>query len=197
MIVMLDNGHGGVINGVYQTAGKRSPEWELGVLYEGVFNRKVVKGIIKVLQSLKIPYYHLCPEDTDVSLETRVSRANEFTKKSKVPTYILSIHANAGGGTGWEIFTTIGKTKADDVADVFIKYMKSLPIVHRADLSDGDGDKESNFFILKDSIAPAVLLECAFMDNHNDYVLMNDQKFIDKVIANCVNGIISLYKTSC
>ena len=189
MIVMLDNGHGGVINGVYQTAGKRSPEWELGVLYEGVFNRKVVKGIIKTLQSLKIPYYHLCPEDTDVSLETRVSRANEFTKNSKIPTYLLSIHANAGGGTGWEIFTTVGHTKADDVADVFIKYMKTLSIYNR-------GAKESNFFILKNVVAPAVLLECAFMDNHADYVLMNDPKFIDKIIANCVNGIIELYKKS-
>lgn len=196
MIVMLDNGHGGVIDGVYQTAGKESPDWELGVLYEGVFNRKVIKGIIKTLQLLKIPYFYLCPEDTDVSLKTRVSRANSFTKNSKIPTYVFSIHANAGGGTGWEIFTTVDHTKADDVADVFIKYMKSLTIFHRADYSDKDGDKESNFFILEHSVAPAVLLECAFMDNHSDYILMNDPKFIDKIIANCVNGIIELYKKS-
>ena len=34
--IILDAGHGGMINGKYQTKGKRSPVWEDGsVLYEG------------------------------------------------------------------------------------------------------------------------------------------------------------------
>ena len=36
---LFDNGHGGIIDGVYQTAGKRSPKWEDGTqLFEGEFN---------------------------------------------------------------------------------------------------------------------------------------------------------------
>ena len=47
---ILDNGHGGVIDGVYQTKGKRSPKFENGdVLYEGVFNRRVVKKLSELL----------------------------------------------------------------------------------------------------------------------------------------------------
>ena len=28
--VLIDAGHGGVLNGIYQTAGKRSPVWDDG-----------------------------------------------------------------------------------------------------------------------------------------------------------------------
>ena len=44
---LLDPGHGGFIDGVYQTAGKRSPEFPDGSqLYEGEFNRDVVARIM-------------------------------------------------------------------------------------------------------------------------------------------------------
>lgn len=56
MIVLLDNGNGGLINGEYQTKGKRK-DWGNGqVVYEGEFNRAIVNGIIEQLTDLKIPY---------------------------------------------------------------------------------------------------------------------------------------------
>ena len=52
---LLDPGHGGIIDGVYQTAGKRSPKFPDGsVLYEGEFNRDVVGRIIKLCQDNNI-----------------------------------------------------------------------------------------------------------------------------------------------
>ena len=46
--IILDAGHGGLINGVYQTKGKRSPIWPDGrQLFEGVFNRQIVE-LLKV-----------------------------------------------------------------------------------------------------------------------------------------------------
>ncbi|MBK8079429.1 MAG: hypothetical protein IPK25_03525 [Saprospiraceae bacterium] len=53
--VILDNGHGGVINGIYQTSGKRSPNWNQGILYEGMFNRWVVNRVIEALDRKKNP----------------------------------------------------------------------------------------------------------------------------------------------
>ena len=38
----------------------------------------------------------------------------------------------------------------------------------RGDWSDGDGDWESNFYILKKTSCPAVLTENFFMDNETD-----------------------------
>ena len=66
MIVLLDNGHGGIINNEYQTPGKRSPKWADGSqLFEGEFNRAIVNGIIEELTRLKIPYVNIAPEYRD------------------------------------------------------------------------------------------------------------------------------------
>ena len=79
MIVLLDNGHGGLINGKYQTLGKRKDWGNNGIIYEGEFNRAIVNGIIQELTRLKIPYVNIAPEYWDVRLETRVKRANKYS----------------------------------------------------------------------------------------------------------------------
>ncbi|MCG9704983.1 hypothetical protein [Photobacterium damselae] len=44
-LFILDAGHGGIINGQYQTAGKRSPIWSDGSqLFEGEFKRVSVSS---------------------------------------------------------------------------------------------------------------------------------------------------------
>jgi len=96
MMILRDAGHGGIINGFYQTAGKRSPIWSDGSqLYEGEFNRWVVNGLSERLSSQGIPYVLICPEQRDVSLKTRVNRANAYANQ---PCIYVSVHSNAGGG---------------------------------------------------------------------------------------------------
>jgi N-acetylmuramoyl-L-alanine amidase len=92
--VILDNGHGGVINNVYQTAGKRSPKWSKGVLLEGMFNRWVVNRIIEQLDRKQIPYYHICPEITDTTLEARKNRANKIYTANKNTYITRKYHAS-------------------------------------------------------------------------------------------------------
>ncbi len=168
MIVLLDNGHGGVINSQYQTKGKRSPIWDDGSqLFEGEFNRAIVNGIIQELTKLNISYVNIAPEYWDVRLETRVKRANQYaTKKS----FYLSIHANAGGGKGSEIFTSPGDTKSDKIATIFgNSYKKEFPSkLLRTDFTDGDLDKERRFYVLTKTKMPAILTESFFMDNEEE-----------------------------
>jgi N-acetylmuramoyl-L-alanine amidase len=162
---VIDNGHGGMVNGQYVTAGKRSPVWEDGrQLFEGVFNRKVVRRITELCIKSGIKCTNLVPEEQDISLGERVRRANVLAAKSKC--IFISVHANAGGGTGWEIFTTPALTKSDAIATiVFNSARKFLPTFKmRTDFSDGDPDKESLFYIIKNTNCPAVLTENLFMD---------------------------------
>ena len=168
MIVLLDNGHGGIINGVYQTPGKRSPKWADGSqLFEGEFNRAIVNGIMKELDKLKISYVNIVPELTDVSLAERMTRANAYASKK---CFYLSIHSNAGGGKGSEVFTSVGQTASDKIATIFCEcYKAEFPDrVLRTDTSDGDLDKESNFYVLKNTKMPALLTENFFMDNEDE-----------------------------
>lgn len=165
---LLDNGHG--IN----TPGKRSPKWKDGSqLFEFEFNRDIVKRVAKGLSSLAIPYKILVPEEVDISLGERVRRANAI--KDSI---LISVHANAGGGTGFEIFTSPGETKSDSIATVFCQECeKAFPeFKMRFDHSDGDPDKEAGFYVLTKTKGPAILTENLFMDTESDCkFLMSEQ----------------------
>jgi N-acetylmuramoyl-L-alanine amidase len=164
MLVILDNGHGGLINAEYQTPGKRSPKWNDGSqLYEGEFNRAIVNGLIEELTRLKIPYVNIAPEYNDITLETRVKRANKYPAQN---TFYLSIHSNAGGGTGTEVYSSPGQSKSDRIATIFgEEFQKEFPTEKlRTDFSDGDLDKEQHFYVLTKTNMPAVLTENFFMD---------------------------------
>lgn len=165
---LIDNGHGGIVNGKYVTPGKRSPIWPNGSqLFEGVFNRIVARKLHSLCQANKIDSVLLVPEETDISLPERIKRINSIAKVKKC--ILVSIHANAGGGTGWEVWTTPGKTNSDKIAtEFFISAKNFLPTFKmRTDMSDGDPDKESAFYILRHAICPAILTENLFMDTYD------------------------------
>jgi len=163
--VILDAGHG------IETKGKRSPIWADGTqLMEYEFNRNIVKRIAAMMDDIDLPYMILVTDEHDVSLRERCARANEIWKTTNKNAYLISIHANAGGGTGWECFTSIGQTKSDAIAHVFCKEAKKAFVGKRMrfDYSDGDFDKESQFYILRNTHCPAILTENFFMDTEAD-----------------------------
>jgi N-acetylmuramoyl-L-alanine amidase len=191
MLVLLDNGHGGLINGTYQTPGKRSPLWPDGSqLFEGEFNRAVVNGIIQELTLLHIPYVNIAPEYIDTPLTTRVKRANIYASQ---PCFYISVHSNAGGGKGSEIFTTPGASQSDKIATVFAEaFAETFPDRKlRTDFSDGDPDKESSFYVLKYTKMPAILTENFFMDNEEEcHNILMTREGRQKVIDYHVLGIV-------
>lgn len=189
-IVVLDAGHGGMIAGVYQTAGKRSPNWSKGVLYEGVFNRWIICKVCKRLDILNVPYYRLALEDRDVPLFERVARLKRI-KQANPNVWLLSQHANAGGGTGFEAFTSKGQDESDRISDKILKtFSNAFPsIAMRYDRTDGDLDKEANFAMLTHGVCPSVLVESLFMDNKIDYELLWSNDFQNK-LADCYVEVI-------
>ncbi len=116
--------------------------------------------------------------DIVLDLDIRVDTANMYYREYN-NAVVISLHSNAGGGTGMEIWTSVGQTRSDDFAEVmgntFIDRFKGLPF--RSDTKDGDLDKESQFYILKYTKCPAVLPECLFFDNWSDYQLLINPDF--------------------
>lgn len=176
ILIILDAGHG--IN----TPGKRSPVWPDGTqLFEYKFNRDVVKKIVEFLKSENINYHVLVPEDDDISLSERCRRVNAIYDKTNGKCILFSIHGNAGGGEGFECFTSVGETYSDKIATILCeearKEFSSDGFRMRFDYSDGDPDKESDFYILKHTKCPAVLSENFFYDNEKECKLMMDEEF--------------------
>lgn len=184
MIILLDNGHG------RETPGKRSPVWHDGrQLFEWEFNRDIVARVMTLAPSRGVLVAPLVPEVMDISLGERVRRANRWWEESDHNCLLLSIHANAGGGTGFEFYTSRGRTKSDRYADIIIaQYERNFPNEQmRFDLSDGDKDKEADFYLLKNTKCPAVLIENLFMDYEPDCRKLLDGAFRQR-IAECITA---------
>lgn len=188
MKILLDNGHG--IN----THGKRSPIMADGSqVLEYKFNREIVNEIAKGLADRNIPFAVLVPEITDVPLDARVRRINTYAKKEKC--LLISIHANAGGGSGFEVFTTPGQNNSDLYAEIIAEeFKKEFPSEKlRTDFSDKDLDKEANFQIIKGSLCPAVLTENFFMDNIHDYNIISSEEGKRKIAKYHINALNRIY----
>lgn len=163
-MILLDSGHGGLIEGVYQTNGKRASHGYFDI-HEGVLNRAVVNLLAFKLNANRISCHIINPENEDISLDERVYRVNNLCLDH--PCILISVHHNAGGGTGTEIFTSIGSTLSDRIAKEFETESAYIPLKYR-------GTKERDFYILRRTRCPAILTEFSFMDNFNDaYYMMN------------------------
>lgn len=190
---LLDAGHGGVVNGIPQTAGKRSPNWDEGVLYEGVSNRRIVSKVSELLSDACILHTIVTPEDIDISLGERVRRINASARATKC--IALSFHSDAfekESANGWSAYTYYGQTRADKVASVLYKHAKKAKLKLRTDMSDGDPDKEANFKLCRETICPLVLIENLFMTNKKDYEFLMSEKgqnTISKLIFNAIKEI--------
>lgn len=196
---LLDFGHGGITkDGKYLTPGKQYHFTQEPIsIYEGDINRKIGHKLIKLLKANNIDYKLITPGITDFPLSTRVRIANDIYSKDKRAIYV-SLHSNAvspttkGEGTtaeGYEIWTSVGQTKSDIIANAFYQIYKSFATKARIDTHDGDLDKEANFYVLKHTDCPAILIENLFYDNLKEakFLLSNEgQDYIARLLLDCI-----------
>ena len=213
MKILIDNGHG------VNTPGKCSPDKRLR---EYAWSREIASRIVAELKARGYDAERIVTEETDISLTERCRRANAWCAKLGTKNVIfVSIHSNAAGGDGkwktaggWCVYTSPGKTKADDLATVLwntaqvvlkpyidnfavLKQNKeydSRQVPMRADWSDGDPDYEARFTVLTRTNCPAVLTESLFQGNKagaNFLLSENGKKLITQLH---VDGIINYLK---
>lgn len=198
---LIDAGHGGIINDKYQTSirwwkrsyfkngklldpRKHSLEWLENNCdykhYEGVSNRDIAKRIMKLCDIHGVKYYDILEgSEKDISLSERVRRANKFYFKDKNCIF-LSIHSDAfnkESAQGFSVYTSKGVTNSDKIASIIFNEMKIEFDNHfpRPDYTDGDSDKEANFFVLKNTIMPAVLSENLFYTNWREVQILGSK----------------------
>jgi N-acetylmuramoyl-L-alanine amidase len=181
---ILDAGHGGIDpSGNYTTAPAKMFRFPDGfTIYEGQVNREITKHLTDLLSRENIPFLTVHHRYEDTPLKQRIESARRVQVQHGDCVY-LSIHSNAGGGSGFEVFTSPGRTKSDPIAQVFCeKYMAFFPDMRfRADMSDGDHDKEAAFYVLMHTqrpvYIPSLLVENLFFDNRKEAELLVSSSF--------------------
>ena len=149
-----------------------------GILDEVTEDRKVKDAVIKYLKAAGHTVYD-CTDDAGTTqpknLANIVAKCNAHTVDLDI-----SIHLNAGGGTGSEVYYTSskGKTYAGKASAAVAK---ALGIKDR-------GAKESDtLYVLNHTKAPAILIECCFVDNKTDKDAWNVDKCA-KAIVEAITG---------
>lgn len=180
------------------TPGKRSPDESL---MEWEFNRRLTNKISEGLKEANIPHICLDMGATDVSLQGRVARANTFGKNC----LYISVHGNAAGdgkdwnkARGWAIYTSKGFTKADPIAEVFIRKAEEiLPEidckVRKYSHKKYEEDWEENFYVLKNTVMPAVLTENLFFTNKEEVEIMKSEAGIEALARIHVEAIKEIF----
>ncbi len=179
--VCLDPGHG------VETAGKRSPD---GTYFEHEFNLDMARRVKALLERHGVAVTMTRTDEHDVSLAKRVQIANGI----KGLDLFVSLHSNAQKGTGWlpargyGIYTSVaGATAGRNIA--------AGKILARAKAAGvklwGDGlHHDVSLYVLKNTVAPAVIIEHAFHNNREDVALLKAPAYRQKLAEVDARGIL-------
>ncbi|MCL5289814.1 MAG: N-acetylmuramoyl-L-alanine amidase family protein [Bacillota bacterium] len=160
-LVVIDPGHGG-----------RDP----GAIGNGLLEKEITlmlaRKIAKRLGFYDVEVRLTRDDDTYLSLDARAFFANNLKAD-----YFLSLHVNAGRGTGFESFIYNGPVGANTsslrsiIHNNIAAFLKDYGVADR-------GKKAANFAVLRETNMPAALLENLFIDTAKDASLLKDDKFI-------------------
>lgn len=187
-LIAVDDGHGP------QTAGKRTPYIaSLGrQIRENEFNKAVVNYLEAELKACGFSTLQLAPTDLDTPLTTRTNTANRAKADA-----LISVHFNAMGNTfeyssakGFSAHIQEGLSNGSEAyklaALIIEELRKGTPQVNR-------GIVKQNLAITRQSAMPAVLVECGFMDDPSEALLMISDSFHREVAAELATAVCRFF----
>ena len=191
LVVIIDNGHG------KNTPGKCAPDKSL---FEWQWTREIASMLCMRLYGINtIQTIILVPEEHDVSLKERVRRVNTIVHDAKIAgkeVLLISIHINAAGhgtwknASGWSVWVA---NNASEKSKLFaqIAYSEALSLHLKGNrVVPKEQYWSSNFYILKNTLCPAVLTENMFMDNQEDVQFLNSEKGKEMIVKLHYNAIL-------
>ena len=177
-------------------SGKCSPD---GEFKEYEYSRKLCKTICKKLNSLGYES-HIDIIDDDLNM----SQSEELRYRCRIinghhsadkNTIAVSVHCNAAGQSGWS--NASGLTV--HVCNNCSKNSERLAqcIYKQASVNNLQGNRyvprdylwRNDFYILKHTTCPCVLVETAFMTNKDDLTMMCSDEGFERIVSTIVEGI--------
>lgn len=172
MKVFVNFGHGGNDSGAIGNG-----------LKEKDLTKKIGEKVVSLLKE-----YDLTVKKFQQSGSQTLKHVTDEANKWDADLFI-SIHINAGGGTGFESFMFNGsvsnKTSSlqNYIHSEIMKSIKKYNVTNR-------GMKRQNFHVLRETKMPACLTENMFIDTKKDADLLKNNNFINDVAKGHVNGIV-------
>ncbi|MFV9510044.1 N-acetylmuramoyl-L-alanine amidase family protein [Tepidibacillus sp. LV47] len=176
-LVSLDYGHGGSDSGAMANG-----------LVEKVLNRKIGYQVRDLLKFNGIQVVELAgDENTYVSLQARSNKANKSGAN-----IVVSIHNNAGGGEGAEIIHSIIGEKGKELAEKLRAEISKHQVFRRIYTRVGQNGRDY-YHMIRETKAPAVIIEYAFIDNINDVRRLKNSAFMEQMAKDTAKGICNYF----
>ncbi len=157
--VFISAGHGGSDSGAVGNGFK-----------EKDLNLSIALACASFLTSYGVTVLMSRTKDEDDGINEEARESNAFK-----PDLTVSIHNNAGGGDGFEawysVFGGVSKKLAENIVSEVVKIGQNS---RGAKCRVGNGGKDYYGFI-RQTTAPAVIVECAFIDNANDIQIIDTE----------------------
>lgn len=125
-------------------------------------------------------------EDETDSVSAKVKECNRFD-----PDLALDIHINAGGGDGAEVFHSIVGGTGKILANNILIEVKKIGQNSRGTKTKKNSSGSDYFGFIRSTNAPAVIVECAFIDNKTDIQIIDTNAEQEKMGVAIAKGILS------
>ncbi len=153
----------------------------VGIRKEDELNKEVGTKLMEKLKALKHEVVYCTPSyasSLSNSLFRRINKANA----EKVDFYV-SIHFNAGGGHGTEVFAISKEGK--EVAKRVVDAIATLGYFNRG-VKDG-----SWLYVLKNTKMPAILVESGFVDSKEDMEKFNAENIANAIVKGLTGSVVN------
>lgn len=155
--VIIDAGHGGSDPGAVYN-GKREKDYTLQI--SNIVKTELERSGVNVVLTRT--------SDVDVSLQARTNLENSGSYA-----LFISVHLNAGGGTGTEVYRSIVGGVSSDCANKILNKIVRLGFANRGVKTKVGDDGRDYFHVIRETKCPSVLVETCFIDNVNDMAKLN------------------------
>ena len=164
---------------------------------EYYFNRAVADYLIDLCDKHGVDYIDVAPVGQDSPLYKRTKIANEYYKdiSDNVHCVYVSIHANAGGGVGCEIWLhsrslsstiNLGNSVLESICGVTGQKNRGIK---KGFVTNPNAD----FHVNRETTMSSMLIEYGFMDNKLDCYKLLDEDFRKKCALSTLQGLANNY----
>lgn len=162
MVINVHGGHNRIVPGAS------------GLLDEVTEDRAVSALVIAKLQQ----FGHTVYDCTDDAGRTQAQNLSNIVSKCNAHSADLnvSIHLNAGGGHGTEVLVYSSTSSSNSYASAICAAIANLGFANR-------GVKvRNNLYVLRKTKAPALLVECCFVDSDTDKALYSAESMANAIV---------------
>lgn len=126
-------------------------------------------------------------KDENDPLSEEIRECNAYA-----PDLAVSIHCNAGGGDGAEVFHHHGGGKGKTLAENILSEIVKVGQNSRGAKVRKNSQGKDYYGFIRETSCPAVIVECAFVDNASDLKILATESDRQKVGRAIAKGILKM-----